>query len=346
MGDDLKLNHKLRIGILKEKQNFAQLDQYLEKLSVKGVDVAAVPFQVINEVLSSGTDVDFEAIIPLARHTPGGQPRLLNALLADLGDTTQDGLRHIVADDTAHPMTRFEAMGWAVYLAHCAVVPMAGAPAGDVFQYWDQPNPPREIEAGRKQWNRAAKSHVWYGDAAAHDFIVEHFGTNAAFEYSNLSHPALKSDVFRLYRLAKLGGVYTDADSMPGFGIPHFLEVAGDRVWASCMTNVPNCATINGFIAAPASDPLIEALLEHVLRNVRDVTGRGVFWLSGPGAFTEFLYHRDGPDDAIGLLPQGVLKSELFSQFDAPYKYTNQNWRVFEHTLGLGNEKGLKRALR
>lgn len=344
MGQPLKLNHRLRIDVLKAKQKFSKLDQYLEKISGKGFDVAGIPFQLIDDLMASGKRVNFDALVPLARHTIGGQPLLLKAILCDLRLNTQDSLRQIVSDTTAHPMTRFEAMGWATYLVHKSPFPKGGSPTRDVFQFWDQTVPPSEILQGKKLWESTACKHVWYDDKSARQYILEGFGQDAAKEYSKLWHPALKSDVFRLYRLAKDGGVYCDADSRPEYRAPEFLALAGDRVWASSMTNVPNCVTNNWFIAASAENPLIEAMLEYVLSNIHNVSSRGIFWLSGPGAFTVFLYRNSGRYD-VGLLSQGGLKSEIFRQFDATYKQTKQNWRVFEHELGLNNDEGLQQAL-
>jgi len=344
MVQKLKFIHRLKIGALAKKRKFPKLVQYLEKVSGVGFDVAAIPFQLLDDLLPCGSAVEFKAIMPLARFTIGGQPRLLTAILDDLSDDTQDGLRQIVSDATAHPMTRFEAMGWATYLANRAALPRHGRPVGDVFQFWDHPDPPSEIVEGKRLWQGQADNHVWYDDSSARQYIAEGFGQDAARAYAELWHPALKSDVFRLFRLAKDGGVYCDADSRPEHRASEFLKLAGDRVWASSMTNVPNCVANNWFIAAPAGTRLIEALLEQVLRNIRDVGSRGIFWLSGPGAFTGFLYRSSGQYD-IGLLSQGHLKSELFRQFDARYKHTEQNWRVYEHNRDLGNEAGLKQVL-
>ncbi|WP_415919833.1 glycosyltransferase [Tateyamaria sp. SN6-1] len=344
MGRDLKYNHRFRIDVLRTKGRFARLDQYLETLSVKGFDVAGIPFRVVDDLLSADADVDFAALAPLARHTVGGQPRLLAAVLEDLGRGAAHRLHEIVSDEAAHPMTRFEAMGWANFVAHGSRFPGHGTKARDIFQFWDQAQPPPEVQEGKALWQRVADRHVWYSDETARAFIADAFGQRAAAAYADLWHPALKSDVFRLYRLLHCGGVYCDADSRPEHRAAEFVTVAGDRVWASSMTNVPNCATINGFIAAPPQSPVIEGLLEQVLRNISDTASRGVFWLSGPGAFTTHLYAAKGQYD-IGLLPQGLLKSSVFRQFDAAYKHTEQNWRVFEHNKGLGNEAGLARAL-
>jgi len=107
MGQKLKLGHRLRIGILRRKNNFTKLDQYLERVSDKGFDVAAIPFRLLDDLLTSRAKLDFTAITPLARHTVGGQPGLLAAILDGLHDDTQDRLRQIVSDVSAHPVTRF-----------------------------------------------------------------------------------------------------------------------------------------------------------------------------------------------------------------------------------------------
>lgn len=345
MGQKLKFNHRLRIDLLRKRQRFDKLDAYLGTLAAKGFDVAAVPFLVLDKVLTEGSQIDSAALGPLARHTLGGQPRLFAAVLTDISGAAQPALRQIVEDGMTHPMTRFEAMGWATYLAHRATTPSHGSPAGDLFQFWDQPVPPSEIVDAMRLWRRAATSHKWYDDAAASAYICEGFGADAARGYANLWHPALKSDVFRLYRLARDGGVYCDADSKPEHRAPDFLKRAGTRVWASSMTAMPNCAAINGFIAAPAQHPMIEGLLAEVLRNIADPQGRGIFWLSGPGALTGFLYRNAGRFD-VGLLSQGCLKSDIFRQFDAAYKQTDQNWRVYEHNRDQGNDAGLRQILK
>ena len=53
MGNELKLNHRLRIDILVGKGNFLYLDQYLGKIAGKGFSVAGVPFQILDSILVS-----------------------------------------------------------------------------------------------------------------------------------------------------------------------------------------------------------------------------------------------------------------------------------------------------
>lgn len=342
MGRQVTFEHRLRIERLWRKKKFSTLDGYLERLSGNGFDIAGIPFKMLDFLPEDRPDVD--AIKRLGRHTYGGQPRLYAAILDDYYDAVPEQLNRIGRDRAAHPMTRFEAMGWAVYVARRARMPQAGAAARDVFQFWDDPTPPDEVQAARTRWRESGVRHVWYDDAAAQDDIRQGFGVAAAASYAALWHPALKSDVFRLYRLLQHGGVYADADGLPGMQMSQFVGCASGRVWASSMTQVPNCVVNNWFIAAPPAEPFVAAMLDQVLRNIRDVADKGIFWLSGPGAFTTFLQHNAGQFD-VGLLSLDDLKTNLFRQFDAPYKHTDRNWRVFEHAAGLNDDAGLASAL-
>ncbi|MEM9968741.1 MAG: glycosyltransferase [Pseudomonadota bacterium] len=344
MAAKLNLYQRSRINALVRDHKFVALNRYLQKLSDKNVDVAGVPFHALDHVLSSSTEVDLAEMAPLAHHTLEGQPRLFWAILRDLKAGAQDNLDEIALDDHAHPMTRFEAMGWAVFCANRAVFPAEGTQVTDVFQYWDQPEPPSQIKAARQKWVSAAHAHSWYDDAAAQEYIYAAFGPAAAREFDAFWHPALKSDVFRLYRLIKDGGIYCDADSLPEAEAAQFQSVGGSFLWASSLTHVPNCVVFNGWLAAPPQNVIIARLLSHVLQNIRDLEGAGIFWLSGPGAYTTFMYrHRHSVD--LKLLPQGTLKAKVFRQFSAPYKETERNWRVYEHNRGLNNEAGVQNAL-
>ena len=105
------------------------------------------------------------------------------------------------------------------------------------------------------------------------------------------------------------------------------------------MTRLPDCATLNHFIAAPAHAPVLTAFLDHVLNALRNDAPKHIFWLSGPGAFTRFLATTT---QDIHILPIGTTKTHLIRQFDAPYKQTAQNWRVFEHGQGLNDDAILR----
>jgi hypothetical protein len=70
MGNELKLNHRLRIDILVGKGNFTSLDQYLGKIAVKGFNVAGVPFRILDSILTSDAKVAFANLTRLTNTRP------------------------------------------------------------------------------------------------------------------------------------------------------------------------------------------------------------------------------------------------------------------------------------
>lgn len=335
-----------RVRRMIRTRKFDKLDGFLAKHGARGADVAGVPFKLLDTMLGSNQAEDWRGIERLARHLLGGQPRLFAAISQDLGAGEAVQLDSIVTDVSAHPMTRFEAMGWAVFLRNRA----QALPTSEedlqrpIVQFWDAVTPPEEIVLAQEAWRGVAEVFHCYSEAEAIDYVTDGFGKNAGRDFASLTHPALKSDVFRLYRMYLEGGLYVDADSLPGDDVQDFLKVSDGNVWISAMTQVPNCVAMNWFIAAPAQHNLIGAFLESALRNVASPEGRGIFWLAGPGALTQALYEM-GDVEGLQMLSNHQLKAGLFRQIDAAYKKTEKNWRVFEHQKGVDNSAGLAFAL-
>lgn len=339
-------NQRLRISTLESRGKWDRLSAYLEKLAERGVDVAGLPFDILDRCLSSGAETDYDALAALADRTLGGQPRLFRAICAALASGRNAALEGIVADTGAHHMTRFEAMGWAVFLTHRSGFPDQehATDRPGCFQFWDDPTPPEEIRDATALWKALPGDHTLFDAPRAAEVIRRDFGAAGGEAFARLWHPALKSDLFRLYQLVAHGGTYCDADSQPGPEAGQFLAGAAGATWASSMTRVPNCVAINGLLSAPAGCPVMSGFLDQVLRNLTDRADHGIFWISGPGALTAYLYGHPAPE-RMRLMPAGLLKARLFSQFDAPYKQTDRNWRVFEHGRGITDETGIRAVL-
>jgi hypothetical protein len=295
-------------------------------------DLAGLPFRLLDALLAEGEISDPDALASLADLLPAGQPRLFRAICAGLAQNDTTALQDIAATTSTHRISRWEATGWAVFLRHRAPLPSApGAKIPHLVQFWDQPDLPQDLTDAREAWVHHSPKSTLFDAAHAARFITRDYGPDAA-SFTALWHPAAQSDLFRLYYLLARGGLYVDADSLPGPAIPQFMAEGGREVWASAMTRVPKCVTINGFLAAPKGAPLIAAYLTCVLRNLHDNPEGPIYWLCGPGALTRFLA---SGDHAIRLLPHATLQSRLFRQIDAAYKHTDRNWRVDENRRGL-----------
>lgn len=304
---------------------------------------AGFVFSLLDDFVSAPGRTDYKPLCSLAKFLPQNQPLLFNAVLDSFQNATTTSLSKIIDDQQMHPLTRFEAMGWANLCNYrqrdlskniCASTP-------SIAQYWDQ-SPPQRVTVGMDKWRDIGKSnYVAFDDASATDFIQQHFGNDAANAFNKLWHPALKSDFIRLYHLAKVGGVYVDADSKPQASSHRFCANES-RVTLSANSHLPNCTTINGVMAAPAQHPFILGFLEQAHRNLHDKKIKNIFWIAGPGALTLYLYQHGGDVD---VLPHGLCIAQVFKQFDADYKYTAQNWRVFEHQQQRDDAEILPRLL-
>jgi hypothetical protein len=344
MGKTLNFNQRLRLDGFMAEGKFRRMDRFLARMTERGVDTAPLPWQLLDGALSAGEEVDFTAMAQIAPHAGPARAPLFTAVMTALAAGNADALADLVQDAGAAPLQRFEAMGWRVFLSHRAEPPTQGCPVAQVVQFWDTPTPPDEITRVRPLWQALPAPHIWVDDRGAEAFIRDEFGADAARTYAGLWHPAVKSDLFRLYFLAARGGLYADADSRPGTGIEAFLAQAGGGVWAGSTTGVPNCVAQNGFLSAPAGHPFILDFLDHVLANLRDPQGRGITWLAGPAAMTGFLHRHLGKYE-LGLIPAGRMKAQLFRQIKAAYKQTELNWRVHEHRRGMTREPGLRATL-
>lgn len=288
----------------------------------------ALPFQILDRHLSADR-YDPPDLEPLAALLPGGQGRLFSAILQAMAARDTSPLDAIVRDRQAHIETRFEAMGWALFLARRATCGRGNPPAA-VMQFWDR-NPPREIDAARRAWRDRYRDAYAFCDAdAAGAFVEQHHGPAMRRRFDAAWHPALKADIFRLAWLSVAGGLYVDADMMPGTAI-----LARSRTAAVSATNVPRCCVTTGILFGTGADRIWTGFLEAIMRDLDPAKPAPINGLSGPAALTRFLYLNPDLAAGIDLFPYRQARQRIARQFDAGYKYTPQNWRVFEHGQGL-----------
>lgn len=312
----------------------------LEQATLRGIDVAGVPFRLMDRLLSAGTVEQAVTLADLAVFLKGGQPEVFRALCADLGQGAPESLSDVAANRSLHVKTRWEAICWAVFVRGRAGLPTEGRGQHRIATFWDSGEVPLDLVTPMQDWAELTQNWRCFSDAHAKRFIQRVAGADAARDYDALWHPAVKSDVFRLYWLFDGGGLYVDADSVPRPAVADFLENAGGGLWALSMTRLPHAVTLNGFLAAPRGLSLVAGLIERVRRNLRDHPEGPIFWLSGPGALTTHLWETGAQ---VHLVPQGIYKDQLFQQVDAEYKRTRANWRVMEQAKGLRDFDWLSR---
>jgi tetratricopeptide (TPR) repeat protein len=153
-----------------------------------------------------------------------------------------------------------------------------------IVQFWDSPEIPPDIAGMMASWREIHPDwavHV-FSDASARAFLEAAYGPAAAAMYARIGNPAQKADVFRLGYLARMGGVYADADDRCHARLEALLA--------------PQCALVlycedfgtigNNFIAACPRHPILRRAFSLALTCV----ARGdadLLWLStGPGLMT------------------------------------------------------------
>ena len=308
----------------------------LSRLADRGHDISLFPFRLYDRLLWDTDLPRWGDLAHVATVLPEAQRPLFTALAVAL-EAGPAALFDLERDPGLPAQTRWEAQCWRVALSHLVTeLPSKGRAVARVIQFWDKGKRPEEIETGFETWALVAEAHKAFTDRNAARFIARVAGEDAANTYESLWHPALKSDLLRLYALYERGGLYVDADSLPKDGIETFLTHGGGAVYASAVTDRPNAATVNGFLAAPPKSPLIAGFLEQVLATLHAGRIRNIYWLAGPGALTRYLAAQEDPQ--IRIFPSGLLKRDLFQQFDAPYKASPKNWRRYEAKEGLSDD--------
>lgn len=311
-------------------------------LAARGWDVASLPFEALDQYITRGQTAHLDHLAQFAALLPGEQPRLFRAILDAHAGCSPNPLRRLVADRSLPLRTRFEAMGWSLWVQHGGRPTHATtAPPPRIVQYWDTPDPPPEVRAAVLQWVDLGWRHTLFDNRAACSFIRRAFGPSEAMLFDQLWHPALRSDLFRLFFLVAEGGTYIDADTVPARHAREGLTCPGGVLAAISNTRRPKCAVTNGILSAPPEDPTVKAFLARVLDTLRQRPGLGIFWLGGPGALTSFLYDTGAP---VALRSAGIARLTLGRQINAPYKKTGRNWRIFEKRQGLTDDAGLALA--
>lgn len=208
-----------------------------------------------------------------------------------------------------------------------------------IFQYWDDPDVPTEIEAMIATWRDVPGfTHRLFDRAAARRFLRDAFGRTWVKAFQLASDAAMEADLLRLCLLAKFGGVYSDADDVlygdldlllrPGRGLILYREIQGG-------------ALANNFIAAPPRHPAIVHAAKRARNALLQRSVELAWTKTGPGLLTcavaQYLLHA-GPQEArrqITVLEWPRYARDIVAHNPAGYKSKAVYWENTD-TRGRG----------
>lgn len=269
----------------------------------------------------------------------GGLDAFERFLLDSLAQSGPDTAEWLEAEATTGRFGPFERMclrSWALFLKmrqrRCVDPPAAGSNPVTVMQFWAQPTVPDGVQANLDAWARLFPDR-WrrFDDDSAYAFLADQWGGAEAETFRAASHPAIRSDYFRLGYLARAGGVYVDADAAPRRHTRALLE-ALPLGGALCFeTSRARAHVQNAFIAAPAGSPFLIAAFEEAGRRLR-ANEHPVQALAG-GYMLSDVATMDGPcpmDEGYAALSSWVLRHEILRPHGGAYKKSGLDWRGWE----------------
>jgi tetratricopeptide (TPR) repeat protein len=208
-----------------------------------------------------------------------------------------------------------------------------------IVQYWDAPYPPEDVSRLMESWRSGNQDYSYrrFDDAAARDFLSQHYELPVLRAYRRAENPAEKADLFRLAYLYAHGGVYVDAD---------------DRCLAPINSVLPSHVALavyqedyalgglavgtlgNNFLAAAPNNAVIGRALELVTEALNRGDTDMVWLKTGPALITRaFAEVASKTPLALStwLKSIAVLKRSQLAQFSAihcftGYKRTAQHW--------------------
>lgn len=242
-------------------------------------------------------------------------PRLLRALDAEPGYT-------------GYAIMCLIRMRQAGYLAFKPKIDARPIPQ-QIYQYWDDNEPPAQIEALMKTWQIQGWQYQRYDDTKALVALRECGNKQAQAAFECAAHPSLRADLLRLAVLAERGGYWADADDRR-FGPMHDLQTDGSEL----ILIQENVGTLgNNFIACTPGHPFMRYVLAQVVERILCRDGDNLWFLSGPGALTLSFCHFYRNTLRRGQLPPGVkimdtytLSRTVAQHLPMAYKDEGKHW--------------------
>jgi tetratricopeptide (TPR) repeat protein len=198
-----------------------------------------------------------------------------------------------------------------------------------IVQYWDEPVVPGDVRAVMETWRSICHGleHLVFNDATARRYIAQTQEERVIDAYRQCTHPAMKSDLFRLCYAYRDGGFYVDADEVCTAQPDATLPQCADLV----VVQETHGAIWNGFFGVCSGHPAIGAILADVVNRILE-RREGTLWaVSGPGVWSKeistFVLKNRGQRNSIAVLPHSFSKKWCGTALKLDYKGNRRSWQ-------------------
>lgn len=180
-------------------------------------------------------------------------------------------------------------------------------------------------------WNRLMSPTHEYrfcDDEACEAFIRKEFPPEIHAAWSRLQIGAAKADFWRVLALLRHGGVYLDMDAGLCWSAEHLVSSQESDLFI----RNPDRTLTNFFIASAPDNPLLVALIEKIMRNIKENTLKSVFDMTGPTVLFGIVNDDNANIEHTRLVArQGLLTSKIFQYPDNLRGY----WVKDQENIGI-----------
>jgi mannosyltransferase OCH1-like enzyme len=202
-----------------------------------------------------------------------------------------------------------------------------------ILQYWHN-EPPPDVGQLMDGWKAASEEGFCYrlfDDAAALEFIGQHYDNRIRSAYLSCAVPAMKSDLLRLCVLLVQPGLYVDSDFRRQRAplMPLFGRLTRGLLYKKEFAFQPPRITNSVIVVSEPGDRLLRVLLQTAVDNIERRISNNVWEVTGPAIATR-LFRELGPAhdlfDGFELWSSEDLEPYLQHVSKLQYKSSADHW--------------------
>jgi mannosyltransferase OCH1-like enzyme len=191
-----------------------------------------------------------------------------------------------------------------------------------LLQYWHDSEIPSDVADAMASWpgRNPGITHQVLSREAARQVLAEQGDADVLACFDEARHPAMQSDIIRLAMLARVGGLYVDADERCTAPVTPLLRALAEVDFIGWLSPETPPYVFNGFMAVRPGCPVILDALRDLtsLRAAHRKAGiaSNIWEVSGPGLITR----------AVGRFVSEASHAERVMLL------TDREWRRFAYT--------------